>query len=112
MSGRCLCDELITRPEEPYRLWCVVVCDLEKTNLVNEEAKANLGAIVPRKKIKRQNFYPQIFISFIRRQYDKICLVFTHHKSRNPTVIVRKLHTPKFPDVSFHPFRIIFGNLL
>ena len=22
-----LCDELITRPEESYRLWCVVVCD-------------------------------------------------------------------------------------
>ena len=29
MSGRGLCDELITRPEESYRLWCVVVCDLE-----------------------------------------------------------------------------------
>jgi len=28
-SGRGLCDELITRPEESYRLWCVVVCDLE-----------------------------------------------------------------------------------
>jgi len=28
-SGRGLCDELITRPEEYYRLWCVVVCDLE-----------------------------------------------------------------------------------
>jgi hypothetical protein len=26
-----LCDELITRPEESYRLWCVVVCDLETT---------------------------------------------------------------------------------
>ena len=24
--GRGLCDELITRPEESYRLWCVVVC--------------------------------------------------------------------------------------
>jgi len=24
-----LCDELITHPEESYRLWCVVVCDLE-----------------------------------------------------------------------------------
>jgi hypothetical protein len=24
LSGRCLCDELITRPEESYRLWCVV----------------------------------------------------------------------------------------
>jgi len=29
LSGRGLCDELITRPEESYRLWCVVVCDLE-----------------------------------------------------------------------------------
>jgi ABC-type Fe3+ transport system permease subunit len=28
-SGRGLCDELITRPEESYRMWCVVVCDLE-----------------------------------------------------------------------------------
>ena len=27
LSG--LCDELITRPEESCRLWCVVVCDLE-----------------------------------------------------------------------------------
>jgi len=27
LSGRGLCDELITRPEESYRLWCVVVCD-------------------------------------------------------------------------------------
>ena len=29
LSGRGLCDELITRPEESYRLWCVVLCDLE-----------------------------------------------------------------------------------
>jgi hypothetical protein len=29
LSGRGLCDELITRPEESYRVWCVVVCDLE-----------------------------------------------------------------------------------
>jgi len=29
LSGRDLCDELITRPEESYRLCCVVVCDLE-----------------------------------------------------------------------------------
>ena len=29
LSGRGLCDEVITRPEESYRLWCVVVCDLE-----------------------------------------------------------------------------------
>jgi len=43
LSGRGLCDELITRPEESYRLLCVVVCDLEITKiLVNEEeAKAH-----------------------------------------------------------------------
>ena len=29
LSGRGLCDELITSPEESYRLWSVVVCDLE-----------------------------------------------------------------------------------
>ena len=29
LSGRGLCDELITRPEDSYRLWYVVVCDLE-----------------------------------------------------------------------------------
>ena len=31
LSGRGLCDELITRPEKSYWLWCVVVCDLETT---------------------------------------------------------------------------------
>ena len=29
LSGRGLCDELIICVEESYRLWCVVVCDLE-----------------------------------------------------------------------------------
>ena len=33
LSGRGLCDELITRPEEPYRLCCVVVCDLETSRI-------------------------------------------------------------------------------
>src|SRR5215475_5514205 len=48
LSGRGLCDELITRPEEPYRLWCVVVCDLE--NLKNEEAMTRVGSQRHKKK--------------------------------------------------------------
>ena len=32
LSGRSVCDELITRPEESYRLWCVV-CDLETSRI-------------------------------------------------------------------------------
>jgi len=33
LSGRGLCDELITRPKESYRLCCVVVCDLETSRV-------------------------------------------------------------------------------
>ena len=29
LSGRGLCDVLITRPEGSYRLWCVVECHVE-----------------------------------------------------------------------------------
>ena len=49
LSGRGLCDELITRPEESYQLWCVVVCDIE--NLVNEEAMAHVGLQCHKKKL-------------------------------------------------------------
>jgi hypothetical protein len=42
LSGRGLCERLIPRPEESYRLWRVVcVCYLG--NLVNEEAIARVG---------------------------------------------------------------------
>jgi hypothetical protein len=33
LSGRGLCDELITRSEGSYRLCCVVVCDLETSRM-------------------------------------------------------------------------------
>ena len=33
LSGMGLCDELIARPEESYRMWCVVVCDLETSRM-------------------------------------------------------------------------------
>ena len=33
LSCRGYCDELITRPEKSYRLWCVVVCALETSRM-------------------------------------------------------------------------------
>ena len=33
LSGKGLCDALFTRPEESYRLWCGVVCDLESSRM-------------------------------------------------------------------------------
>jgi hypothetical protein len=41
LSGRGLCEELITCPEESYRLWHVVVCDYETSWY--EEAIARAG---------------------------------------------------------------------
>jgi hypothetical protein len=47
LSATGFCDELITRPEESYRLWRVAVCD--KRNLVNGEAMARAGLQSQRK---------------------------------------------------------------
>jgi hypothetical protein len=33
LSGRGLCDGPIACPEESYRLWCVIVCDLETSRI-------------------------------------------------------------------------------
>ena len=58
LSGRGLCDELITRPEESCRLWRVVVCDLEtskeeaKSPLKGYEYKPTMGCDAERKKNK------------------------------------------------------------
>jgi len=49
LSGRGLCDELITRPEESYRLWRVLVRDLA-TSLMRRPWPA-LGCSANRKKI-------------------------------------------------------------
>jgi hypothetical protein len=48
LSGRGLCDELITRPEESYRMWRVVVCDQETS--CGDEAIARAGLQSQKKK--------------------------------------------------------------
>jgi len=50
LSGRDLCDELITRTEESYRLRCVVVCDLETS--IMSKARPALGSSATGKKIQ------------------------------------------------------------
>jgi hypothetical protein len=48
LSGRGLCDELITRPEESYRLWCVVACDLETSRMRWPWSTGGGGAVAPK----------------------------------------------------------------
>jgi len=54
LSGRGLCDELITRTEESYRLWRVVECDLE-TSWMRRPWPAGRGCCAKRKKEKKKN---------------------------------------------------------
>ena len=44
LLGRGLCDELITRPEDSYRLRCVPVCDVETTRMRRPWAALGLSA--------------------------------------------------------------------
>jgi hypothetical protein len=53
LSGRGLCDELITRPEESYRLWCVV-CDLGTSKM--RRSWTGLGSNFIGKKTKNKLF--------------------------------------------------------
>ena len=76
LSGRGLCDELITRPEESYRLWCVVVCDLE--NLKNEEAMTRVGSQRPTGKKKYPTVYYYVFNVYQPFAFpDKFCMNFS-----------------------------------
>ena len=52
LSGRGLCDELITRPEESYRLWCVVACDLETSRMRRPWPALGRSATAKKKKSK------------------------------------------------------------
>jgi len=68
LSGRGLCDGMITRPEESYRMWCVVVCDLEiswlrrswPTGGLLRQKQINCGSIW-RNFIKQYHFVVYVF---------------------------------------------------
>jgi hypothetical protein len=66
-SGRGLCDELITRPEKYYRLWCVV-CVLETSRM---RRLGPLGAVALNK--RGGGTVPGEQVHFVR------CGVIGHH---------------------------------
>jgi len=61
LSGRGLCDGLITRPEESHLLWRVVVCDLETSKMRRLKpatggcGKYNQRVVTPRKEKKNKH---------------------------------------------------------
>jgi hypothetical protein len=55
LSSRGLCDGLITSPEESYRMWCVVVCDLEISWIRRSWPTGVCRAIVNRNRKRSSN---------------------------------------------------------
>jgi hypothetical protein len=75
-SGRRLCDELITHPEESYRLWCVVMCDLETSWM---RRPWPTGAVAPKKYIILELMHvarSSIFLEVLRLKLQKnaVCI--------------------------------------
>ena len=66
LSGRGICDGLITRPEESYQVWCVWVwsCSID-----NEEALAHWGLLLHWKQNKLLNATPLHAYAFATQHY-------------------------------------------
>jgi len=73
LSGRGLCDELITRPEESYRLCCVVVCDLE-TSRIGAPYIYDIGSLRVNRCKKSYNFLIHIYGELYGYKTDNKCL--------------------------------------
>jgi hypothetical protein len=71
LSGRGLCDELITRLEKSYGLWYVVMCDLE-TPRMRRPWPALDGSVTERKLVHLVGtsileYYPTTFLCQLQR---------------------------------------------
>ena len=67
LSGTGLCAGLITRPEESYRLWCDVVCDLE-TSWLRKTFPVG-GAVAPKDKKNNEIYAAEQY----KREFDAVC---------------------------------------
>jgi len=75
LSGRGLCDGLIIRPEESYRLWRVVECDQETSNTTRLKPATGLWKI-----------QPQWFVTpgkQTNKQFNKLCIPVRRWKWEN-----------------------------
>jgi len=109
VSNRGVCDELITRPDESYRLWCVVVCDLETSRM--KKPWPALGRSAKRTKKNACYYIFSHWNWFLRLEFsDRIC------KSMWPAVI-KICHTVSdLPRISFrlavsHVYEFFQGSL-
>ena len=101
LSGRGLCDGLIIHSKESYRLWCVVVCDLETSSM---RPWPNGGSYAKLKKNSTALPYLQYghyvaFSAFIILPsiYSLYYLQFIHNSIFSIFIIVSRVNSLHFP---------------
>jgi len=98
LSGTGLCDELITRPEESYRLWCADMCDLETSRMWRPWTVLGRSATGKERKKKSSCVTPIPAVSYLQS---------TKWILRNVRAVISAIHrhdnltTPGFPSASF-----------
>ena len=85
-SGRGLCDELITRPDKSYRLWYVVVCDLETSRMRRTRSALDRSAKAKKEPLIRHLLCKSVYhseINPLKPELNPICyllaLLGDHH---------------------------------
>jgi len=80
LSDRGLCDGSITRPEESYRLWCVVVCDLETSRMRRSWPALGWSATGQREK----RSYVKCFTSLFHKHMYFTASVYSYFRGLKP----------------------------
>jgi len=88
LSGRGLCDELITRPEESYRPWRVVVCDLETSK--NEKTMTRVVSQRHKKKYYSLNIFSVVAIASFTSLLLSLSLFVATNRSRLYTEEIKR----------------------
>ena len=83
LSGRGLCDELIIRPEESYRQWCVVVCDLETSRMRRPWPTLGRSATWGKKCLVENNTIKWWLIIIYNYKYFETSAMLTSHETFN-----------------------------
>jgi len=86
LSGRGLCDELITPPQESYRLWCIIVCDLETSRMRRPWPSLGRSATAKKKTLP----FP-ILSSYSMNTITAVCSV---SQIKGSLCMYRNVHTP------------------
>jgi hypothetical protein len=102
LSGRSLCEGLITRPEESYRLWLAVVCDKETSKTWSLKPVTGLWKIQPQWVIKpgkqtntNKEYSFKVRHSLIE-EYSVQCASYSPSSSKSNFIIISASGTTAF----------------